>query len=148
MRHNGYMPILIVEDDDIDAEALTRSFTKQQLKNPIYMARDGVEAMQMLDGTGAFPAIPQPCLIILDLNMPRMKGLEFLDELQKTSRLFGNVVLVLTTSGRDEDKRRAYGNHVAGYFLKENLPQLTEMVSHYCRINELPGHHSGAAQGG
>jgi len=137
-RHNGHMPILIVEDDDIDAEALTRSFARQQLKNPVYMAKDGVEALQMLDGTGSYPPIPQPCLVILDINMPRMNGLELLESIQDNARLHGNVLLVLTTSSREEDKTKAYQNRAAGYFLKENLPQLSEMISNYCKINELP----------
>jgi len=134
------MPILVVEDDDIDAEALTRAFAKQQLKNPVFMARDGLEALSLLDGSNPQGKIPQPCLIILDINMPRMNGLELLEAVQKNGKIMGNVLMVLTTSAREEDKVRAYQNHAAGYFLKENLPQLTEMIGHYCRINELPGH--------
>lgn len=137
-RSNAHMPILLVEDDDIDAEAITRAFTKIQLKNPIYIAKDGVEALQMLDGSGPYPPIPQPCLIILDINMPRMNGLELMETIQQNSRLYGNVLLVFTTSSREEDKIKAYQNRAAGYFLKENLPQLTEMINNYCKINELP----------
>src|SRR5690606_12165112 len=102
------------EDNDIDVEALTRSFTKQQLKNPVYVANDGLEALQMLDGTGPYPPIPQPCLILLDINMPRMNGFEFLEEIQKNARLSGNVILVLTTSSREQDKVSAYQNRAAG----------------------------------
>jgi len=135
---NGIMPILVVEDDEIDAEALTRAFAKQNIKNPVFKANDGVEALQMLEGSGAFPPIPQPCLVIMDINMPRMNGLELLEAMNKHDLIYGNVVIVLTTSSREEDKIRAYQSRAAGYFLKENLPELSIMISQYCKINELP----------
>jgi CheY-like chemotaxis protein len=132
------MPILIVDDDDIDAEALIRAFKKQQLENPVFIARDGLEALEMLEGNGRDSPVQQPCLVILDLNMPRMNGHEFLEAVSLRKRLHANVILVLSTSAREEDKARAYAHRAAGYFLKENLPQLTELIGHYCRINEWP----------
>src|SRR6266508_1432917 len=70
--------ILLIEDDLIDFEALVRAFKKHQVNNPVFRARDGLEALEILRGKGRDPPLPRPYLIILDLNLPTMSGIEFL----------------------------------------------------------------------
>jgi len=130
--------ILLVEDDDIDAMSVQRAFQRMKIANPIVRAKDGIEALEIL----LKGRIEQPYLILLDLNMPRMGGLELLDTIRNNPQLESSVVFVLTTSKDDEDKIKAYKHHVAGYIVKEKLDegfeQLVRMLDHYWRLVELP----------
>lgn len=130
--------LFMIEDDDIDATALKRALHKLKLLNPIYRARDGLEAMEILRAGG----VPSPYIILLDLNMPRMNGLEFLEELRSDPVLTQAVVFVLTTSKSDEDIFAAYREHVAGYLLKQRMDndflQVVGLLNHYWRIVEMP----------
>ena len=74
--------VLLVEDNDVDREAVRRAFTRHRIANPIYDARDGVEALELLRGMADKPRLPRPFLILLDINMPRMSGIELLHELR------------------------------------------------------------------
>jgi CheY-like chemotaxis protein len=134
--------VLLVDDDQVDALALARAFRARQLRNPIVRARDGIEALQLLRGDGR-PALAAPYIVLLDLNMPRMNGIEFLEELRTDSKLGGTVVFVLTTSGADEDRAAAYRNHVAGYVLKsgagEDFVDMVALLEQFWKIVELPG---------
>lgn len=130
--------LLIVDDDDIDAMALKRALHKLKLLNPLYRARDGIEAMELLRSG----QLPKPYIILLDINMPRMNGLEFLEALRADPELTPTVVFVLTTSKSDEDIMAAYREHVAGYLLKQRMDsdfmQVISLLDHYWRIIELP----------
>ena len=130
--------LLIVDDDDIDAMALKRALHKLKLLNPLYRARDGIEALELLR-TGK---IPKPFIVLLDINMPRMNGLEFLEALRADPELTHAVVFVLTTSKSDEEIMAAYREHVAGYLLKQRMDsdfmQVISLLDHYWRIIELP----------
>lgn len=130
--------ILLVEDDDIDAMIVERAFKKLRIVNPIVRAKDGILALELLRST----TVSRPYIILLDLNMPRMGGLEMLEELRGDKNLTNNVVFVLTTSKDDEDKFAAYSQNIAGYILKENLQDgfddLVKLLDHYWRIVELP----------
>jgi CheY-like chemotaxis protein len=130
--------LLIVDDDDIDAIALERALRKLRLLNTVLRARDGREALELLR-TGAVPA---PYIILLDLNMPRMNGLEFLQTLRTDPLLTHAVVFVLTTSKSDEDLVAAYRNHVAGYVFKQHMDrdflEVIGFIEHYWRLVELP----------
>lgn len=130
--------LLMIEDDDIDATALKRALHKLKLLNPIYRARDGLEAIEILRAG----SIPSPYIILLDLNMPRMNGLEFLEELRSDPVLTQAIVFVLTTSKSDEDIFAAYREHVAGYLLKQRMDndflQVVSLLNHYWRIVEMP----------
>lgn len=130
--------ILLVEDDDIDAKGVERSLKKLKISNPLYRAKDGIEALEML----AKREVDKPYIILLDLNLPRMGGLEFLERLRSNPAIANTVVFVLTTSKADEDKHAAYENHVAGYIIKEKLDSgfdaLVSLLDHYWRIVELP----------
>ena len=130
--------LFIVEDDDIDAIALQRALQKLKLLNPVYRAHDGIEGLEMLRAS----KVPEPYIILLDLNMPRMNGLEFLEAIRSDPLLTQNIVFVLTTSKSDEDVLAAYREHVAGYLLKHRMDddflQVVSLLNHYWRIVELP----------
>lgn len=130
--------ILLVEDDDIDAKMVQRAFNKLKIANPIIRAKDGEIALELLrDGT-----VARPFIILLDLNMPRMGGLEMLKELRADENLSSSLIFVLTTSKDDQDKIAAYNQNIAGYILKEklqdNFDDLVQLLDHYWRIVELP----------
>ncbi|KIA86391.1 response regulator [Flavobacterium sp. AED] len=106
--------ILLVEDDEVDVMNVKRAFSKNNIKNPLFVAGNGVEALEMLDDK----IIPLPKIIILDINMPKMNGIEFLKILRESERLKNISVFVMTTSNEDSDKIKAYNLNVAGYILK------------------------------
>jgi CheY-like chemotaxis protein len=130
-------PILLVEDDDVDAEALQRAIRKAGIANPLILAADGQEALETLDGRTGMPP-EQPCVVLLDINMPRMNGIEFLRAMRGKDAMKGNVVFLLTTSGRPQDKAAAYDLQAAGYVLKENLGAFVDVLARYCAVNEFP----------
>jgi CheY-like chemotaxis protein len=106
--------ILLVEDDEVDVMNVKRAFSKNNIKNDLYVAGNGVEALEMLRGS----IVPLPRIIILDINMPKMNGIEFLKELRIDENLKNISVFVMTTSNEDSDKINAYNLNVAGYILK------------------------------
>ena len=131
-------PIFLVEDDEVDVEAVRRALKKANIINPVISARDGVEALEMLTGEKENEKILQPCLMLLDINLPRMGGLKLLQEMRNDKNMKRNVVFMLSTSARDEDKIAAYNLQSAGYILKENLGTLASLLASYCAINEFP----------
>ena len=130
--------ILLVEDDDVDAMAIERSFKNHRIANTIVRALDGKEALDML----RVNQISSPYIVLLDLNMPRMGGIEFLEAIRSDVNLKRSVVFVLTTSKDDKDIVAAYDNFVAGYFIKEEsgigFHNVVEMLSGYWKIVHLP----------
>ncbi|WP_199899255.1 response regulator [Sneathiella glossodoripedis] len=143
-EQNGTKPlnILLVEDDDGDAKAVKRTFTKARIANPIIRAIDGVEALELMRGENGHEKLRAPYLLLVDLNMPRMDGIEFVKELRKDPEFSKTVVFILTTSKNEEDKTKAYELNVAGYIVKETAGQdflnLVDLVQSYWRIVELP----------
>jgi len=133
--------ILLVEDDEIDQLAMKRAFEKLKIKNNLVIAEDGVEALEVLRKNSG-NSIPRPFLIILDLNMPRMGGHQFLKEIRSDEDLKDSVVFVLTTSSDERDVVESYNMNVAGYVVKGNLAgsflEAVRMIEHYWRIVELP----------
>ncbi|MBV1961829.1 MAG: response regulator [Immundisolibacteraceae bacterium] len=140
MNNNGFQPIsiLLVDDDDIDAMGVERALKKLKLANPFFRARDGIEGLEMLRAR----KVNQPYLLLLDLNMPRMSGIEMLKELRNDPNLRSTVVFVLTTSDDDKDKVAAYNEHIAGYIVKNKLDtgfdDLLKLLDHYWRLVEFP----------
>lgn len=134
--------ILLVEDDEIDAEAIDRAFKRARIANPILNVTDGLQALSVLRGENGETRLDRPYIILLDWNMPRMNGVEFLEELRKDPNLRDSVVFVLTTSNDDRDKVAAYERQVAGYMVKskagEDFMQLIALLDHYWRVVELP----------
>jgi CheY-like chemotaxis protein len=112
--------ILLVEDDEVDVMTVQRAFKRGNINNPLYLASNGLEALAMLRDTPGQPSvIPiDRRLILLDLNMPKMNGLEFLRELRADAALKHIPVVVLTTSNEEQDRFQAYDLNVAGYILK------------------------------
>lgn len=128
MKFDENISILVVEDDEVDIMALKRSFKKEGIKNPTYYAGNGLEALELLRGVA--PAVPPPRIVLLDINMPKMTGLEFLEEIRADARLKSLVVFVFTTSRQDRDIVAAYRSQVAAYLVKPaDGAQLREAVS-------------------
>jgi CheY-like chemotaxis protein len=110
--------ILLVEDDRVDIMTVQRALKKIDVSNPLYVARTGVEALGMLRGDG-FPRIePPPSLILLDLNLPKMGGIEFLKELRADPALKTMQVIVLTSSNEPGDRAAAFEYEVDDYIVK------------------------------
>ena len=107
--------ILLVEDDEVDVMNVRRAFLKNNIRNPLWVAGNGLEGLQVLRG-GEMPR--ERRLVLLDLNMPRMNGIEFLRELRADPELRLTPVVVLTTSDDERDRVNAYDLNVAGYILK------------------------------
>ena len=131
--------ILLVEDDDVDVMNVRRAFQKNHITNPLFVAHDGVEALEQLRG-GAIPR--ERRIVLLDLNMPRMNGIEFLRELRQDPALAATPVVVLTTSNDDRDKVNAYDLNVAGYLLKPvtfaNFSEVMAALNKYWTLVEMP----------
>jgi CheY-like chemotaxis protein len=117
---NLMLNILLVEDDEVDVMTVQRAFKKGNITNPLYIAGNGLEALAMLRGELGQPSlIPSDRrIILLDLNMPKMNGLEFLHELRADPTIRQIPVVVLTTSNEEQDRIHAYDLNVAGYILK------------------------------
>ncbi len=107
--------IMLVEDDDVDVMNVSRAFERANITDPVVRAADGVEALELLR-SGTTPA--ERLLILLDLNLPRMNGIELLHELRSDPSLRRIPVVVLTTSNDERDKAEAFEMNVAGYLLK------------------------------
>lgn len=122
--------ILVVEDDDVAREGIERSIKKSELNFPLTFAEDGIVALEILRGEHPERKIKLPLVILLDLNMPRMNGFEFLKALRADPALKPTVVFVLTTSGSEVDRAKAYHENIAGYMVKDKVgPQFSKLFS-------------------
>jgi CheY-like chemotaxis protein len=134
--------ILLVEDDEVDVMNVKRAFQKNNLNNPIQHAGNGIEALDLLRGYNGQKLADLPRIILLDLNMPKMGGIEFLHELRKDEQLKNISVFVMTTSNEDKDKVDAYNLNVAGYILKplsmENFVSAVSILKNYWILCEYP----------
>ena len=131
--------ILLVEDDEVDVMNVRRAFERNNVSNPLYVAGNGLEALDMLRGK----EVPKERrLILLDLNMPKMNGIEFLQALRADPELQSLPVVVLTTSNDDQDKIDAYNLNVAGYLLKpvtfSNFCERMATLNKYWTLVEMP----------
>jgi CheY-like chemotaxis protein len=117
---NLMLNILLVEDDEVDVMTVQRAFKKGNITNPLFIAGNGLEALTMLRGELGQPSVipSDRRIILLDLNMPKMNGLEFLQELRADPKIRQIPVVVLTTSNQEQDRIQAYNLNVAGYILK------------------------------
>lgn len=133
--------LFVVDDDEIDRETILRSVEERGLSNPVRTARDGEEALAILKGADGEP-IKTPYLILLDLNMPRMNGIELLQEIRRDPSLQRAVVFVLTTSNADNDRMAAYDLNIAGYILKAKagleFERVVELIDQFERSVEFP----------
>ena len=131
--------ILLVDDDEVDVMTVKRAFAKANIANKVFVATDGVEALELLRADGV-PAARR--LVLLDLNMPRMNGIEFLREIRSDPVLHSLTVVVLTTSNEDRDRVEAYQLNVAGYLLKpvtfHSFADVMSTLNKYWTLMEMP----------
>lgn len=135
--------ILLVEDDDVDRMVVQRAFKKNNLPNPLLIAHDGEEALELLKGmNGKQRPEPMPKIMLLDINMPRMNGLELLSAIRQDEELKTISVFMLTTSKDDEDRLQAYKQNVAGYIIKpvsfDKLVEAIGVLNLYWNLSVLP----------
>jgi CheY-like chemotaxis protein len=140
---NKQTSILLIDDDEVDVMTVKRAFQKNNITNPLYVATTGLEALALLQGNGLPKHLPrQRRLILLDLNMPKMSGIEFLRELRADPELRVLPVIVLTTSNEDKDKVEAYNLNVAGYIIKPvtfaKFVEAIATLNKYWSLNEMP----------
>lgn len=131
-------PLLLVEDDEVDVLTVRRALRDLEVENELLVASNGEEALELLrDRAG-----DRPALILLDLNMPRMNGLEFLRQARKESLVQGVPVVVLTTSRQDQDILEGFELAVAGYMVKpvdyRKFLEVMSTIDRYWSISELP----------
>ncbi len=131
--------ILLVEDDEVDVMNVRRAFKKNNICNPLWVVGNGEEGLEMLRGS----ELPRERrLVLLDLNMPRMNGIEFLRELRADPKLRLTPVVVLTTSDDERDRVEAYQLNVAGYILKPvtlvNFVEAMATLNKYWTLVEMP----------
>lgn len=131
--------ILLVDDDEVDVMTVRRAFSKANIANKLYVATDGIEALSMLRSDGV---PPQRRVMLLDLNMPRMSGIELLREIRGDPALQLLTVVVLTTSNEDRDRVEAYRLNVAGYLLKpvtfHAFAEVMVTLNKYWTLMEMP----------
>ena len=131
-------PILLVEDDSVDVMTVERALKQVKILNPLYVAGNGEEALEILND----PDKLTPCIILLDLNMPRMNGLEFLSVIKPHEHLRKIPVIILTTSILEKDRVESFNLGVAGYMIKPvDYLQFVEVVGTidlYWTLSQLP----------
>jgi len=138
--------ILLVEDDEVDIMNVQRAFKKNNIRNPLHVTRNGLEALEVLRSPEHDLHVASPRIILLDINMPKMGGIEFLTEIRKDPVLKAISVFMMTTSNEECDKIAAYDLNVAGYVLKplsfEGFSSAVAILSHYWQLCEMPKKHT------
>jgi CheY-like chemotaxis protein len=136
---NSSLNILLVEDDEVDVMNVRRAFDKNHITNPLFVASNGLEGLEKLR-SGEVPQGRR--IVLLDLNMPKMNGIEFLRELRNDPALAATPVVVLTTSNNDRDKIDAFNLNVAGYLVKPvtfaEFSDLMVTLNKYWTLVEMP----------
>ena len=127
--------ILLIEDDEVDVLNVQRAFRKNNLGHKLHIAKNGLEALNMLKGDRAKPLNPLPKIILLDINMPKMNGIEFLKALRQDDELKRINVFILTTSDEMTDRSQAYDLNVAGYIIKPL--EFSEFVQTIYTLNQF-----------
>lgn len=131
-------PILLVEDDEIDIMTVKRAVKTLKVRNPLHLAANGEEALEYLEEN----AHNLPGIIILDINMPRMNGIEFLNIIKKDERFLRIPVVVLTTSKEHQDRYESFNLNVAGYMIKpvifEEFVKVIDLIHKYWSTSKHP----------
>ncbi|MDH5604173.1 MAG: response regulator [Cyclobacteriaceae bacterium] len=135
---NTHKPILLVEDDLVDSMTVKRALKELNVSNTVIHARNGEEAIHYLHGE----ANEKPCLILLDINMPKMNGIEFLKERKSNSDINIIPTIVLTTSNDDKDKFNSFSLNIAGYMVKpvdyRKFVEVMKAIKQYWSFSESP----------
>lgn len=133
--------VLVVDDDELTAEIVSRSLRKTGIEFHVIGAADGQEGLDIMRGRSP-KVIEHPYITLLDLNMPRMNGFEFLQAVRADDKLSSAVIFVLSTSDSDSDLVRAYRDQIAGYLLKSavgpQMSRLTTLLGDYAHSVRLP----------
>lgn len=131
-------PVLLIEDDRVDIMMVNRAFKELKIPNPLVCVNDGQEALDYLRNNSN----SRVCLILLDLNMPKMSGLEFLKVVKADDQLKKIPVVVLTTSDDPHDIEKSFKFSAAGYMTKpgnsKNFIEKIEEIKRYWTLSELP----------
>lgn len=131
-------PILLVEDDQVDAMTVKRALKEIHVTNPVDTVENGEQALSFLKN----PQNERPGIILLDLNMPRMNGIEFLTIAKQDEDLKRIPVVVLTTSREEQDKVDSFNLGVAGYMIKpvdyQQFVEVVKTIDLYWTLSELP----------
>ncbi len=131
-------PILLVEDDTVDAMTVKRALRDLKVANPVTHVTDGEEALGRLKD----PSKARPCLILLDINMPRMNGIEFLKAVKADTALQHIPVVMLTTSTNDRDIIQSFHLSAAGYMIKpvdyKQFVETIRTIDTYWRLSRMP----------
>jgi CheY-like chemotaxis protein len=131
-------PILLVEDDQVDVMTVKRALKEINVTNPVVNLENGEEALKYLRD----PESEKPCIILLDLNMPIMNGIEFLQVMKHDAQLKRIPVVVLTTSEEEQDKINSFDLGVAGYMAKpvdyRQFVEVMRTINAYWTISEVP----------
>jgi CheY-like chemotaxis protein len=131
-------PILLVEDDQVDAMTVKRALKEIKVANPVKVAGNGEEALDFLKNEEN----DQPNIILLDLNMPKMNGIEFLKVVKSDEDMRKIPVVVLTTSREDQDRVESFSLSVAGYMVKPvdylKFVEVIKAIDLYWTLSELP----------
>ncbi|SMF17008.1 response regulator [Pseudobacteriovorax antillogorgiicola] len=134
--------ILVVDDDKVDREFVLRSLRKRNVLTPTVEASDGLEALEILRAKHHSKSVGMPVLVLLDIRMPKMSGLEFLQEVRADRKLENTIIFILTTSEREEEITQAYDLKVNGYITKDNagsmFDDLVTLIDSYLKIVEFP----------
>lgn len=130
--------LLVVEDDDVDFKLLMHSFSKRKIANAILRAKNGLDALSKIENG----EVQEPFFVLLDINMPKMNGWEFLEALRANPKHAHTVVFINTTSNDEVDIKKGFEEHVAGYFHKDNvshsIDKLVEVIDGYWQIVVMP----------
>jgi len=141
--------VLLAEDNDDDAELTMLAFSKAEISHPIMRVHDGVEALDWLHSRGihAGRSRPLPVVVLLDLKMPRLGGIEVLTAIRRDERTRFLPVVVLTSSAEDNDRLAAYANHVNSYVRKpvdyDQFVGVTRSLGLYWMMLNLPPPQAG-----
>ena len=131
-------PILLAEDDKVDAMTVKRAFKDLKVSNPLVHTINGEEALQYLKNNGH----QKPSVILLDLNMPKMNGIEFLKVIKADDAFRSIPVIILTTSKEEQDKIESFKLSVAGYIIKsvdyKKFVDAIKVIDLYWTLSELP----------
>lgn len=135
---NSFRPVLLVEDDSVDIMTVKRCFKRLKIPNELLVAENGEEALALLNSDISM----RPCIVLLDINMPKMNGLEFLEAFKKTPAASKTPVVMLTSSKEESDIEHCFRLGVAGYILKpveyEDFIKTVELLNAYWTRSELP----------
>ena len=130
-------PILLLEDDDVDAKILERTFQNLNIPNSIIRAKNGVEGLEILSECDELPF-----LIFLDLNMPKMNGLEFLKKVKEDPSIKTIPIIVLTTSDNENDVKTSFERGANGFMIKSSdfneFMQTVKKIEDYWRASKMP----------